>query len=295
MKTTFQSAKELSVNHSRTANSEYFEPGMPPVFVTGNKHHGKVSLHSHEFFELVFIERGVALHSHEGNTQILTTGDVFIILPGEVHSYISANNTSLYNCLFTAAAMAGQEQEIDAMQGLSWLLHGRTGFQRVHAGLAETQELLLLLEKMTWERLNRTVGWELKLKSLFYGLLVAYARLYSNSALSGDGASANFMHVFEAVAYIEANYRNDVPLEEVAKAAGLSMGYLSKQFKNLLGSTPAEYARNFRMAKAAELLRNEANSVAHVSEILGFSDISLFSRQFRQVTGISPTGFRKNE
>ncbi len=283
------------MNHSLIPNSEYFERGMPPVFVISNKHHGKVSLHSHEFFELVFIEQGVALHSHEGNTQILTTGDVFIILPGEVHSYISASNTSLYNCLFTAKALTGLEQEIGAMQGLSWLLDGRSGFVRVHAGLAESQELMLYLEKMIWERLNRTVGWDLKLKSLFYGLLVAYARLFSNVTLSGKGANANFKHIFEAVAFIEANYRNDVLLDDIAKAAGLSTGYLSKQFKNVLGTTPAEYARNFRMAKAAELLRTESNSVALVAEVLGFSDISLFSRQFKQVTGISPTGFRKNE
>jgi len=283
------------VNISHIHNSEYFEPGMPPVYVTSDKHHGKVSLHSHEFFELVFIERGVALHSHEGNTQILTTGDVFIILPGEVHSYISANNTSLYNCLFTVTAITGHERDIGTMEGLAWLLRGRTGFQRVHAGLAETQELLLYLEKMIWERLSRTVGWELKLKSLLYGLLVAYARLFNNGPLSSEAANANFKHVFDAVAFIENNYRNDVSLEDTARAAGLSTGYLSKQFKNLLGSTPAEYARNFRMAKAAELLRNEANSVAYVAETLGFSDISLFSRQFKQVTGISPTGFRKNE
>ena len=279
----------------RIHNSEYFEPDMPPVFVTSNKHHGKVDLHSHEFFELVFIDRGVALHSHQGNTQILTTGDLFIILPGEVHSYISANNTSLYNCLFTAEAMSGIEREIGAMQGLAWLITGRTSFQRVHAGLAEMQEMLLFLEKMMWERLNRAVGWELKLKSLFYGLLVTYARLYSNSALSSEGANANFNHILDAVAFIESNYNNDIVLEDVARAAGLSIGYLSKQFKSILGASPAEYARNYRMAKAAELLRNESNSVAAVAEALGFSDISLFSRQFKQVTGISPTGFRKNK
>jgi len=281
------------VNYNRILTNEYFEPGMPPVFVTSDKHHGNVSLHNHEFFELVFIERGVALHSHEGNTQILTTGDVFIILPGEVHSYISTNNTSLYNCLFIIDSLKGHEQDIREMQGLSWLLKGRTDFQQVHAGLAETQELLLYLEKMIWERLNRGVGWELKIKSLLYGLLVAYARLYGNARLSAEGAKSNFKHVFEAVAYIESNYQHEVLLEDVARATGLSAGYLSKQFKSLLGSTPAEYARSFRMAKAAELLRNEGTSVAAVSEAMGFSDLSLFSRQFRQVTGVSPTGFRK--
>ncbi len=275
--------------------SEYFEPGLPPVYVANTKHHGKVGLHSHEFYEFVFIERGVSLHSHQDSTQILTTGDVFIILPGEVHSYISTNNTALYNCLFTSEAFGEIQREIGAMQELKWLLTGRTGFQRVHAGLAEMQEMMLTLEKMMWERLNRPAGWELKLKSLLYGLLVTYARLCSNSALSSGGSNSNFSHIRQAVAFIEDNYRHDIALEDVARAAGLSLGYMTKQFKNLLGTSPAEYARNFRMAKAAELLRVESNSVTDVASALGFSDISLFSRQFKQVTGISPTGFRQNK
>lgn len=279
----------------RMHRSEYFTAGEPPVFVISTKHHGKVALHTHEFYELVFIERGVSLHSHQGNTQILTTGDVFIILPGEAHCYISANNTALYNCLFTAEALEGIGEEVSAMPALSWLQQGRNGFHRVHAGLAEMQELLLTLEKMMWERLNRPVGWELKVRALFYGLLVTYARLYGHNARNAEGANANFSHILTAVGYIEENYNRDILLEDVARAAGLSVGYLSKQFKNILGTSPAEYARSFRMAKAAELLRNETMPVADVAAALGFADLSLFSRQFKQVTGISPTGFRKNK
>jgi AraC-like DNA-binding protein len=279
----------------RIHRSEYFVPGDPPVLVISSKHHGKVALHTHEFFELVFIERGVALHSHQSNTQILTTGDVFIILPGEAHSYISANNTALYNCLFTAEALADIGEEIAGIPALAWLQQGRNGFHRVHAGFTEMQELILTLEKLMWERMNRPVGWELKIRALFYSLLVTYARLYSNNARSAEGANANFSHILTAVSFIEERYNQDILLEDVAKASGLSVGYLSKQFKSILGTSPAEYARSFRMAKAAELLRNEAIPVAEVAATLGFSDLSLFSRQFRQVTGISPTGFRKNK
>lgn len=279
----------------RILNSEYFGDGLPPVFVMNDEHHGKTGLHSHEFFELVFIERGVALHSHEGSTQVLTTGDVFVILPGEAHSYISANNTALYNCLFTAEALKGAEKCIEELDGLRFLLRGRTGFVKLHAGLAEMQEIQVTLERLIWERLNKPAGWELKLKSLFTGLLVAYARLHGTNALAEEGAGANFNRIMKAVSFIEDNYTRDVPVEEVSEAAGLSAGYLSRQFKGVLGTSPSEYARNFRMAKAAELLREEGRSVAEVSDAMGFADISLFSRQFRQVTGLSPTGFRKNK
>ncbi len=283
------------MSNNRIQRNEYFGAGQPPVFVTSNKHHGKVGLHNHEFYELVYIERGLALHSHEGHTQILTTGDVFIILPGEVHAYISANNTSLYNCLFTSEALVGHEGEIGELQGLSGMLQGQKDFHRVHAGPAESRELLIDLEKMMWERLNKAAGWELKVKSLLYGLLVTYSRLYGNSRLTIEGAHPNIMHILSAVTFIEDHYTQDILVEDVAAAAGLSPGYLSRQFKALLDATPSEYARHFRMAKAAELLRIEKNTVTQVAEMLGFSDVSLFSRQFRQVTGITPTGFRKNE
>lgn len=275
--------------------SQYFKDSLSPVLVMNAEHHAKTSLHRHEFFELVFIERGVALHSFDGSTQILTTGDVFIILPGEVHSYVSTNNTALYNCLFTQEALQDIEKDIQELEGVEWLLTGREKFVRLHAGLAEMQEIEITLERLIWERLNRPVGWKLKVKSLFCSLLVAFARLYASQGQDQAGTVANSSAIMRSVAFIEQNFDKEITVEEVSKASGLSSGYFSKQFKSVLGTSPAEYARNFRMAKAAELLRVEGKSVADVSHELGFSDISLFSRQFKQVTGVSPSGFRKNK
>ncbi len=83
-------------------------------------------------------------------------------------------------------------------------------------------------------------------------------------------------------------------LEELAEAAGMSAGSLSRQFKLVTGLSPMEYVRSQRMAKAAELLKNPELSVSGVAKTMGFSDISVFSRQFRQITGMSPSEFRRN-
>ena len=280
-----------------TKATAYFESDAFPLVVLKNEHHGKTELHTHEFFELVFIDHGVALHSHEGKTQILTAGDAFVILPGEAHSYISTNNTGLYNCLFMASSFAGLEQDIGSIEDLKWLLtcRSRGTFERVHAGLAERQEIVLILEQIIWEKLNKPIGWALKLKSLLLALFVVYARLYGNRRLTNNETNANFRQIIKAVAYIEAHFDQELSAEDVAREAGLSVSYLSRQFKSFLGASPSEYARSFRIAKAAELLRQEDKPVADVARELGFGDIALFSRQFRQVTGVSPTGFRKNK
>ena len=284
------------MNVEMTRAAGYFDGDTVPLEVIKNEHHDRTTLHRHEFFELVFIDHGVALHSHEGKTQILTAGDVFIILPGEVHSYISTHNTGLYNCLFQPEAVAGLEHDVRGIDELNWLITGqsRGAFERVHAGLTERQEIVLILEQIIWEKLNRPIGWQIKLKSLLLSLLVMYARLAGNRRLINSETNANFRQILRAVAYVEANYDREVAVEDVAREAGLSAGYLSRQFKSYLGTSPSEYARNFRIAKAAELLRRADLTVADVAKALGFGDTALFSRQFRQVTGTSPSGFRKN-
>jgi AraC-like DNA-binding protein len=276
--------------------SEFFEPGLYPVIVIDNEHHDRTSLHRHEFFELVFIDRGIALHSHEGHTEILTTGDIFLILPGEEHSYISTNNTALYNCLFTAEALHGLDSDLQCVGELSGLLNpGRQErFRRVHAGVAERQEIILKLGQLIWERLNRPVGWQLKCKVLLVDLLIAYARLASSRQKIDSEPGSSFRQILKAAAYIENHCERELLVEEIAQASGLSVSYLSRQFKGYLGTSPSEYVRNFRIAKAADLLRQSERQVADIAREMGFGDITLFSRQFRQVTGISPTQFRKN-
>lgn len=274
---------------------QYFTDGFPLVVIK-NSQHAKTALHRHEFYELVYIDHGVTLHSHEGQVQILTAGDLFMVLPGELHAYISTHNTGLYNCLFTSQALAGFEKELADLAELGWLLQSRQreNFARVNAGMAQRQQIALLLEQISWEKANQPLGWSIKCKILLLDLLLVYARLWGSQKQETEETGTKFRQVLQAVAYIEENYRQEIAVDAIAAAAGLSAGYLSRQFKHFLGTSPAEYARNFRMAKAAELLRKNDVSIAEIAKELGFSDAALFSRQFRQVTGISPTGFRKN-
>lgn len=284
------------MNNKNIIKPYFFGPDLPPVFVTYYDHHSKGSLHSHEsFYELVFIKHGSALHSYEGKTQVLTSGDIFIILPGESHAYIRTDNTALYNCLFLREAFAGIEHLIMEMPGLSWLLtdseNERTS--QIRVGPTEAHKILVCLDTIITEQENRFEGWKLKVLSQLESLLVLYARSLDKNKVEKKEINANYKHIMDAVAFMEKVYNKDVSVDEVARISGLSSGYFSRQFKNILGTSPSEYARSYRMAKAAEMLRIEEKSIAEISEALGFSGIALFSRQFKQVTGFTPSGFRK--
>ena len=53
-----------------------------------------------------------------------------------------------------------------------------------------------------------------------------------------------------------------------------------------------DYLIRLRISKAAQILRREPLRIKEVSEAVGFRDSNYFSRQFRQVMGVSPRAYR---
>jgi AraC family L-rhamnose operon transcriptional activator RhaR/AraC family L-rhamnose operon regulatory protein RhaS len=57
-------------------------------------------LHSHDFYELVFIISGRGTHFTKENEMPLRPGNLFIIVPGMAHGYKDVQDLVLYNILF---------------------------------------------------------------------------------------------------------------------------------------------------------------------------------------------------
>ena len=277
--------------------SKFFEDKNIPILVMDTEHHGRVGLHSHDFIEIVYIDKGFSMHFCEGETTILTSGDLFAIRPGEVHSYNSAHHTFLYNCLFCMETLEGISSEIAKLPGINQIFQQKQGkWEKLHLDFSEIREVLLYLEKMKWEQVNRSIGWELNMKSLLTSFLVLYSRLYSNHHESLDkNNKAQILHVHKALKYIEENYRLDFSLKEMGASINLTPDYISRQLKSAVGLSTIEYLKNFRIAKAIEQLKTTELPISEIAQNTGFGDLSNFSRQFKQVVGVSPSAFRKDE
>ncbi len=79
---------------------------------------------------------------------------------------------------------------------------------------------------------------------------------------------------------------------ELAKMAGLSQKYFTRQFRKAYGITPKGYQVRARMRHARYLLEEEGKSVSETAEALGYADPFLFSRQFTHITGKPPSTCR---
>jgi len=286
------SKKEYEMLEYHGLSGEYTDE-LSPVRIGKSVHRDRVAFHKHKFYEMVLIDNGFSMHICDGVTTILTGGDLFLVSPGEPHSYINLHQVQIYNILFFDSFLGEDIERFRKLPGMEHVFGAeKSGFEKLHLSLREKQEIIVLLEKVITETENKQPGWDLKVKSLMMDFLVTYARISAGKKKSGQESSANFTQVSNALQYIEKNYAADISVKAIAKAAGISPDYMSKQFKSIVGIGPAEYCRNFRMAKAMELLKTTELSIADIARDLGFDEVSVFSRQFKQIVGVSPTAFR---
>jgi AraC family transcriptional regulator len=88
----------------------------------------------------------------------------------------------------------------------------------------------------------------------------------------------------------------EMTLDELAKVACFSKFHFSRIFSAITGETLFRFISRVRIEKAAVLLIADVNkSITDIAFQVGFSDISIFSRNFKQYFGISAGEYRKNK
>ena len=85
-------------------------------------------------------------------------------------------------------------------------------------------------------------------------------------------------------------------VEQLAADVALSRTNLYGKLRNMLGISPADFIRNVRLKRAAQLLTdNPTLSINEVSVRVGFSTPRNFSTQFKKMFGVLPSEYRGTE
>lgn len=94
---------------------------------------------------------------------------------------------------------------------------------------------------------------------------------------------------------IEAHLFEQINIEELAQKTNLSVSSFKREFAKLYNDTPANYMRNRKLEKAAELLLASDNRIADIAYQCGFNDLANFTKSFHDKYHVSPTHYRLNQ
>ncbi len=95
---------------------------------------------------------------------------------------------------------------------------------------------------------------------------------------------------------IEESYTDPgFSIEKGSEKLGLSRVHLYRKVKELAGVTPTDFLRNYRLKKAAALLRRKTGNVNEVAYATGFGSPAYFSKCFKAVYNITPTEYLEKE
>lgn len=117
--------------------------------------------------------------------------------------------------------------------------------------------------------------------------------LYNLGAGPGTGRRSRTRFSWDALlGWVDENLNLPISVPMLAERANLAPGTLAKKFKESHNTTLSKYLLHRRIDKAKALLAATTLTVYEIGSAVGIPDPQYFNKQFRKVTGISPSRYR---
>ena len=98
------------------------------------------------------------------------------------------------------------------------------------------------------------------------------------------GKSLALLHAAPATAW---------DVEELSRRVGMSRSAFAARFHALVGDAPAQYLTRWRLALAAQRLRDSDDGLASIAESVGYASEAAFSKAFKRELGTPPAQYRR--
>jgi len=270
------------------------------VFDVTHTHNPILRLHWHDYLELLHIVEGKAAITIGSNTYDAEPGDILFVNCRHLHSgYSPDNSTVRYQVIVIDPELF--RSRFDDPFFKKYILpyfDGRLLFTvKPSRNSPYYKKLKAHVKNIIKEYREQDTGYELKIISSIYSLIIDYARSYFPTKQfkikSEDAASEEANSIKSLISYIYMTCPNRMTVKEAADYVKLSPYYFCKVFKKVTNKTFIEFLNEYRITRAKDYLLYTNDSISEISNELGFCNTNYFDKVFRKLNGCSPSAFRK--
>lgn len=249
-------------------------------------------LHQHEEIQISIIVEG------EGDLVVGDTinryqkGDVFVIGSNLPHLFKSEENSDqisfMKTLFFTKESFGKFFFELLELKELDSL------FRKLNGGIKLISEHEMIFSH--FETLESASQLERFIEFLTILKLISKAKtsslssfIYQRTYTEDEGARMS-----DVMNYAMSEFNREITLNEIADIANMSPNAFCRYFKQRTNKTFFQFLLEIRLEHACRLLKkNKDLSIAEVSDLSGFRNISNFNRKFKEIKGLTPTVFKR--
>ena len=231
-------------------------------------------------YQLIYITRGSGkfVSDHHPLVQI-KSGDIFLLFPGEWHSYCPDKKTGWYEYWIGFTG-----HDIDSKIESNFFSKSNPLIN-----IGYNSEFVRLFQFAAEVAREQKPGFQQVLAGIINYLLgLCYSKQKSNS-FEGERFVS---HIDRAKVIMLENVCSNLSGEEVASQVGMSYSSFRRIFKQYTGFSPASYMIELKINKGKELLTHSNLSCQEISYNLGMCSPSHFLSVFRKKTGMTPYQYR---
>lgn len=250
-------------------------------------------LHYHDCVE-VFIYHGEnGTHYINGKEYAMKNNNMYLLSPDDYHSMYNLPETNnIFNLMISL-------KMIDKLAMNK--INSAQGAKIAELNDAASRQVDCLLTTLECIKQNEIEYAEKFSKNIIDNILYIFFRFRidpekDRNMYQGDknmqGAGNSLINV---LSYVTTHFKENINLNDIAKASGYSACYLSSLFHKKTGYTFKEYITHSRVSLAKRMLLNTDETISFICYECGFNSMTSFLRNFIELEKCTPSEFRNKE
>jgi len=239
--------------------------------------------HSHtEYFQILYVKDGQCTVTINGEEVPGESGMFFLFAPGVTHAIKDVKPGSQGKLILLGMKFVVFNDDL------------KQALQRLPAANWGTPELQDAYYQILLEAVRKEPYYEKRLPNLFAAWLYQLLS-HRQRGRKSTKKEENQRPTARVKKYINENFDQELPLDELAEISGYSKSYLCQIFREDTGMTINSYINDVRISYAIKLLEDTELSVAEVGEKCGYNSVFYFIKVFKKIIGMPPGNFRNAE
>ncbi|MCR5132154.1 MAG: AraC family transcriptional regulator [Prevotella sp.] len=267
---------------------------IPQCFSTQEK--VEATVHAHDYYQLMWFWQGVGCHHIDFADEVLQSGRIFVVSPGQLHQFKPCEKTEGIIIQFDDSFFTQEGNKLENIIKYDvfnvfdrppyYLISDQTA-DRLRGIAEEIKREALDNDKFAHDQYIHNLVKMFLIILIREGLRNDHEQIYNNSA-----ACLNFVNFRKE---LDRNYRRCHTVHEYASMLGMSVKTLTNSTLKCSGLAPLKIINNRLIVEAKRMLMSTPKLVKEIAYELGFDDDSYFVKFFRRQVGMLPTEFREKE